>query len=137
MAFRKEIRKDPPPTVRSMVSQYGDDWALFCATHPISSPVWNGDKDTAARHDAYVMLRCEKGERDRIDPYDLGSYEPMVRPPIVVEHVYPPIPDRSCDWSAVREGYDGAPDSKCLVGRGPTAQAAINDLLEQEDSRDD
>lgn len=54
---------------------------------------------------------------------------------IITEHVYPPIPERGFDWSAVRDGYDGAPDSHCLVGRGPTEQAAIDDLLQQEQER--
>lgn len=58
----------------------------------------------------------------------------MTEPRIITEHVYPPIPDRSCDWSAVREGYDGAPDSHCLIGRGATEAAAIADLVEQEDA---
>lgn len=44
------------------------------------------------------------------------------------EHVFPPIPDRSMDWSAVDDDtYDG-PGS--LIGRGPTEQAAIDDLLQ-------
>lgn len=47
-------------------------------------------------------------------------------------HVYPPIPDRSCDWSAVdADTYDGAPDSHCPIGRGPTEKAAIEDLFDQ------
>lgn len=55
---------------------------------------------------------------------------------IVTEFIYPPIPDRSCDWSAIREGvYDGATDagwpSNC-IGLGPTEAAAIADLIEQE-----
>lgn len=42
--------------------------------------------------------------------------------------VYPPIPDRRWDWSAIRDGYEpGEP-----VGQGPTMQAAIDDLLDQE-----
>lgn len=51
---------------------------------------------------------------------------------VITEWVYPPIPERSCDWAAYRYGYDGAPDSHCLVGRGPSEWAAIKDLLEQE-----
>lgn len=50
---------------------------------------------------------------------------------IITTHVYPPIPIRSMDWSAVREGYE--PDSRCLVGWGRTEAAAIADLLEQEE----
>ena len=46
---------------------------------------------------------------------------------IVTEFVYPPIPVRTCDWSAVIDGYDeGDP-----IGRGPTEMAAISDLLYQ------
>jgi hypothetical protein len=50
---------------------------------------------------------------------------------IHTEHVYPPIPERSCDWSAVFDGYDGAPDSHDPIGRGRTEQDAIADLVEQ------
>lgn len=58
---------------------------------------------------------------------------------IITEHVYPPIPDRSCDWSAVLEGYDGgdvAPGvpSRDPIGRGPTELAAIADLLDQAEA---
>ena len=48
---------------------------------------------------------------------------------IITEHVYPPIPDRSNDWSAVRDGYE--PGAK--IGWGRTERAAIADLLEKED----
>ena len=53
---------------------------------------------------------------------------------ILTEHVYPPIPDRSCDWSAIDgDTYDGAPDTHppCPVGWGATEAEAIADLLEQ------
>lgn len=51
---------------------------------------------------------------------------------IVTEYVYPPIPDRSCDWSAVDDDtYDGAPDSNCPIGRGATEAEAIRDLKQQ------
>ena len=51
---------------------------------------------------------------------------------------YPPIPVRDMDWSAVTDDYDADCDqdgffSNCPVGRGPTEQDAINDLLEQLD----
>lgn len=46
---------------------------------------------------------------------------------IVITHVYPPIPVRSYDYSACFDGYDeGDP-----LGRGPTPQAAVGDLLDQ------
>ena len=47
---------------------------------------------------------------------------------IRTEFVYPPIPNRNYDWSAVRENYDAGD----LIGYGKTEQAAIDDLLEQE-----
>lgn len=49
-------------------------------------------------------------------------------------HVYPPIPERRFDWSATLDDYDGAPDSSgpcSFIGRGPTEQAAIDDLVVQ------
>jgi hypothetical protein len=49
---------------------------------------------------------------------------------IITAFVYPPIPIRRYDWSAVREGYDeGDP-----VGWGATEQEAINELLKMEES---
>jgi hypothetical protein len=39
-------------------------------------------------------------------------------------------------FSAVREDYDGAPDSHCPIGIGMTREAAIAALLEQESTRD-
>lgn len=53
---------------------------------------------------------------------------------IVTQHVYPPIPERCWDWSAVdADNYDGAPDAgkAGIIGRGPTEEAAIADLLSQ------
>jgi hypothetical protein len=48
---------------------------------------------------------------------------------IVTEFVYPPIPDRSNDWSATLDGYEpGDP-----IGRGRTEQDAIDDLRAQID----
>jgi hypothetical protein len=43
--------------------------------------------------------------------------------------VYPPIPDRSCDWSAIdRNTYDGEGSP---IGWGRTEAEAIADLKEQ------
>lgn len=47
---------------------------------------------------------------------------------IITEFVHPPIPDRSCDWSAVTDDYDG-PGSP--IGRGRTEAAAIADLKDR------
>ena len=47
---------------------------------------------------------------------------------------YPPIPFRSFDWSAIDDDtYDGDPRSP--IGYGPTEQEAIDDLLEQLESK--
>jgi hypothetical protein len=37
-------------------------------------------------------------------------------------------------WSAVRPGYDGAPDSGCKSGFGKTPMEAEADLIEQEEN---
>lgn len=56
-------------------------------------------------------------------------------------HEYPPIPDRSMDWSAVDDDtYDVDCDqdgffSTSPIGRGPTEEAAIADLIEQLEER--
>lgn len=51
---------------------------------------------------------------------------------IVTDFVYPPIPDRRFDWSAIDDHtYDGAEDSHCPIGHGATEQEAIDDLLDQ------
>lgn len=46
---------------------------------------------------------------------------------IETEFVYPPIPIRSADWSAVLVGYDAGDP----IGRGTTELEAVADLLEQ------
>ena len=46
---------------------------------------------------------------------------------IITDHIYPPIPDRRWDWSAVTEDYEpGHPQ-----GFGKTESEAIGDLLDQ------
>jgi len=52
----------------------------------------------------------------------------MSERPIVTSHVYPPIPLRSFDWAAHREG-----DEEGLCGWGATEEDAIEDLLVVED----
>jgi hypothetical protein len=51
---------------------------------------------------------------------------------IRTEYVFPPIPDRRWDWSAVD---DDTYESGCPIGTGPTEKAAIADLLEQIEER--
>jgi hypothetical protein len=48
---------------------------------------------------------------------------------IKTEYVFPPIPDRSNDWSAIDDDtYDGLGSP---IGRGPTEAEAIEDLKEK------
>lgn len=47
---------------------------------------------------------------------------------IITTYVYPPIPLRNYDWSAVRDDYD---EGSC-IGWGATEDEAIADLLEME-----
>ncbi len=50
---------------------------------------------------------------------------------IETEHVFPPIPTRDMDWSAIDGNtYDG---EGCKIGRGATEADAIRDLLEKMD----
>jgi hypothetical protein len=56
---------------------------------------------------------------------------------IHTEHDLPPIPDRSFDWSAVTDDYDGAPDAGWQpVGHGRTEDEAIADLVRQIEEYD-
>lgn len=48
---------------------------------------------------------------------------------IITNFDHPPIPNRSCDWSAVFDDYDGAEDSNCPIGRGATEKEAVEDLI--------
>ena len=56
---------------------------------------------------------------------------------IRTDFVYPPLPVRNMDWSAIDDDtYDVDCDengffSNCPVGRGATEQAAIDDLMDQ------
>lgn len=55
-------------------------------------------------------------------------------------NVFPPVPSRQYDWSAVTDDYEAECDSegwwsKHPVGFGPTEQAAIADLLEEIEAR--
>lgn len=50
---------------------------------------------------------------------------------IITTHAYPPIPIRTCDWMAWREGNE----EYGPFGLGATEQAAIDDLRSQEEDR--
>lgn len=48
---------------------------------------------------------------------------------IITDHVYPPIPDRSHDWAAFRDGYEPG----ATIGWGRTEEEAIANLKDSED----
>ena len=50
---------------------------------------------------------------------------------IITEYVFPPIPLRQFDWSAVTDNYEPG----CPIGYGRTEEEAIKDLLEQIEER--
>lgn len=59
-------------------------------------------------------------------------------PNIRTSFVYPPIPDRSCDWCATTDDYDASWEgeetgwvSSSPIGWGRTEAEAIADLKEQ------
>ena len=67
-------------------------------------------------------------EHGRVVVLDSGMVARIVCD-IRLEFVHPPVPDRSHDWRATRDGYEpGDP-----MGYGPTPQAALADLLARED----
>ena len=49
---------------------------------------------------------------------------------ILTSNVNPPIPVRSFDWQAVRDGYEPSD----AIGYGATKQAAIDDLISKEEA---
>lgn len=53
----------------------------------------------------------------------------MSKPRIITSHVYPPIPVRTNDWRAYRDGEE----ERGNYGWGATEEDAIADLLERED----
>lgn len=54
---------------------------------------------------------------------------------IITHFVYPPIPDRRFDWSAVTDDYCGAEDSHCPIGYGATEAEAVADLKAEIEER--
>lgn len=46
---------------------------------------------------------------------------------VITQNIYPPIPDRRFDWSAVTDNYEPG----CPIGYGRTEQEAVADLAEQ------
>jgi hypothetical protein len=59
-----------------------------------------------------------------------GDTQMSEKPKIITSHEYPPIPWRQFDWCAYREGREE--EGRC--GWGPTEEAAIADLLSNEEN---
>lgn len=51
-------------------------------------------------------------------------------PKIVTTFVYPPIPDRRCDWQAIYDDDEPNDDGQMAAGWGRTEAEAIADLTE-------
>ena len=56
----------------------------------------------------------------------------MGKHPIITRYDPPPIPTRSVDWTAYRDGWEPSEP----IGYGATEEAAIEDLLWAEDDCD-
>jgi hypothetical protein len=62
----------------------------------------------------------------RMPAFGMCQVDPDTLRPIITEYVYPPVPSRQCDWSAIYDGYE--PGDK--IGYGETEAKAVTDLLE-------
>lgn len=98
------------------VKRWDDDWRV--GIHLIDVQL---EARTQDQRELYLMISMERGYHARVEePRGLDDYEPIE----VGEHGF--------GFSAVREGYDGAPDSHHLIGTGRTRYEAIDDLITQE-----
>jgi len=55
---------------------------------------------------------------------------------IIISFVYPPIPTPDFDYAAHWDGDEPNDDGQMLQGRGPTAIAAVRDLMDLTEERD-
>lgn len=63
--------------------------------------------------------------------------KPIMVQKIITNYDYPPIPQRSFDWSAHLDNYDGAPDAGFQpVGHGATEDEAVADLIRAMDDHE-
>jgi hypothetical protein len=99
-----------------------------------------GHQLASADAHAKSWLARDRGELERTITFQMISaygaslarqamgIEPREKPPIVASYVCPPIPWRSSDWCAHRDGEE----EKGGYGWGATKQEAIDDLLQHE-----
>lgn len=117
-------KKVPAPRLAAFsfvkaVTEFGDSWRCRMPTDLLLKAT---DDLTFDRREAAGMKLLEEGVLSRIGP---PAYVHAYPPMIVDEHGY--------GYCAVREGYDGAPDSNCPIGVGRTRFQAIADLLDAEE----
>ena len=84
-------------------------------------PLWDEGVSCASGY----SITCKEHLKAREDERKAIAGRIKVR----TEHVYPPIPIRDYDWSAVDDNTFDGPGSAC--GWGKTEQQAIDDLIEQ------
>jgi hypothetical protein len=116
-AYKKVAKQQPQPfSFVAAVKRSADMWW-------INAPRASRDPVTRDQHERALMWLMERGSMSRVGELADPSDEDM----LVHEHGF--------GYCAVREGYDGAPDSHCPIGVGRTRFQAIADLLDAEELR--
>lgn len=123
-AYKKIPPKQPEPvSFVKAVTQWGDVWRI---AFPVDQMTLHSS--ATLTHDsieASLMRFMETGVMARVDTVAIFADD---YPAIIVN-------EYAFGFSAVREGYDGAPDSRCPIGVGLTRFQAIADLLDAEELR--
>lgn len=120
--FKKAVKEERALSVREAVVLHGDSWRFYAGKEYRGS----SDRVTFDALEKLQMTLMERGVASRVWP----GWDADERPPVHVEHVFPPIPERCWDYRAYRDPDPGNP-----VGYGGTPFFAINDLIEQESER--
>lgn len=104
----------------------------------VTKPDWNPESNWRIHPDDLAKDVCPTCGFRKDDARWLGAdkgyfqdpwHQPeQAKPNIILTHHRPPIPVRSFDWSAYRDGYDEGD----LIGWGATKEEAIADLLSRE-----
>lgn len=76
--------------------------------------------------------RCRECEGKGCRELFIAEQEAKIGDKIRTEYVWPPIPDRRFDWSAVTDNYDGEGSP---IGWGRTEDEAIEDLVAEIEDR--
>lgn len=115
------LKKAPPKRISfvAAVTKYGDNWRFGIPLMDVGT-----EERTQDSREYQRMCSMERGTLSRVGHFGcetLDDYEPM----LVGEHGF--------GYCAVREGYDGAPDSRCPIGVARTKIGAIAALLDAEE----